>query len=117
MAEDISPQKLSSLIKERLEELEIIDVREPVEYDLIRIKGSKLIPLGSFMDRTAEVDWSKHVVFVCRSGSRSKIATLMSGARGSRVYNLKGGISSAYRLGHAGIFEIGGGVAELNHYL
>ncbi len=72
--------------------LEIIDVREQEEADIVRIKNSKLIPMGELMDRLDEIDWTKKVIFVCRSGSRSGYMAQMIEQIGKKVVNLEGGI-------------------------
>lgn len=51
--------------------LELIDVREPSEFQEIHVIGSKLIPMGEIERRFKEIDWSKEVIFICRSGGRS----------------------------------------------
>ena len=73
-------------------ELEIVDVREKDEYDLIRIKNSKLIPLSEIGGRIAEIDWNKKVILVCRSGSRSNYVAQALAASGKETINLTGGI-------------------------
>ena len=49
------------------ENLEIIDVREEYEFDQVRIKGSKLIPLQNMQAHLDKINWNKEVVFICRS--------------------------------------------------
>ncbi len=71
---------------------EIIDVREPFEFDQVRIKGSKLLPLSSFVSKIGEIDWSKEVVFVCRTGGRSAQVTSALQDAGYEGKNLSGGI-------------------------
>lgn len=90
--ENINGKQLKKMIDERLEELEIIDVREQDEYDLIKIKGSKLIPLSEIGSRINEIDWTKKVVLVCRSGSRSGYIAQMLTEHGKNVMNLQSGI-------------------------
>lgn len=50
---------------------EVIDVREPSEYAEGHIRGSKLIPMGKLERKLDDIDWSREVIFVCRSGNRS----------------------------------------------
>ena len=90
--QNINGKQLKVMLKNNPEELEIIDVREQDEYDLIKIKGSKLIPLSEIGSRMNEIDWSKKVILVCRSGSRSGyIAQALAGI-GKDTINLAGGI-------------------------
>ena len=92
---DISADELRQLIKNKKENLEIIDVREPDEYAIIHIKGSKLIPMNELGQRLEEIDWKKDVVFICRSGSRSKMAGLLYGTDHD-IKNLELGIYECF---------------------
>jgi sulfur dioxygenase len=89
---EITPEAL----EERLGSVQIIDVREPAEFDaeLGHIAGARLIPLGQLQQRRAgEIDPARPVVLVCRSGTRSAQATLLLGKGGfARVANLAGGM-------------------------
>ena len=51
--------------------LELIDVREPAEFSEAHIKWSRLIPMGKLENKLDTIDWSKEVIFICRSGGRS----------------------------------------------
>jgi adenylyltransferase/sulfurtransferase len=65
-------------LKERLdrgEPIVIVDVREPQEYQINRIAGSKLIPLGELPQRYQELDQDAAIVCQCKSGMRSAKAT------------------------------------------
>ena len=74
---------------------QVLDVREPNEFtgSLGHIAGASLIPLGSLNQRFSEIDKSKPVVVVCRSGARSAQASVMLKNAGfPRVANLAGGM-------------------------
>jgi adenylyltransferase/sulfurtransferase len=83
-------------LKERLdrgEPIVIVDVREPQEYQINRIAGSTLIPLGELPQRYEELDADAAIVCQCRSGARSAKATAFLRSVGFRnVRNLAGGI-------------------------
>jgi molybdopterin/thiamine biosynthesis adenylyltransferase/rhodanese-related sulfurtransferase/molybdopterin converting factor small subunit len=83
-------------LKRRLdagEDLTVVDVREPREWQICRIDGARLMPLGSLPERLHELDSSRTYVLQCRSGARSAIAIgLMRQAGFRRLFNLKGGI-------------------------
>ena len=74
----------------------ILDVREPQEYQICRIAGSTLIPLGDLPNRLAELpsgEGAPEIVVHCKSGARSAKAVRQLVDRGfTRVRNLKGGI-------------------------
>lgn len=90
---NISSNEFREMLEKNPDSLEIIDVREQEEYAVVKIKGSKLIPLSIIPLKINEIDWNKEVVLVCKSGARSShIAKLLSSA-GKDVCNLVGGIS------------------------
>lgn len=78
-------------------DIEIIDVREPQEYAMIRIPGSKLIPQGQLPVRMGEIDFSKPVYLVCRSGSRSGAACAWLERMGKPTTNVLGGTKSLWQ--------------------
>jgi sulfur-carrier protein adenylyltransferase/sulfurtransferase len=77
---------------DRGDRLVVLDVREPQEYQINRIDGSVLIPLGELPQRYAELDPSVELVAQCKSGIRSAKAADFLRQKGYRVKNLKGGI-------------------------
>jgi molybdopterin/thiamine biosynthesis adenylyltransferase/rhodanese-related sulfurtransferase len=78
---------------DRGDRLRIIDVREPNEYQINRIAGSDLIPLGEIPRRYAELDVEEQIVVQCKVGARSaKAADFLRSVGFKHVLNLKGGI-------------------------
>jgi adenylyltransferase/sulfurtransferase len=71
----------------------LIDVREPHEYQICRIPGSKLIPLGEVPKRMNELNSADEIVVHCKSGMRSaKAVDLLMKSGFRKIHNLKGGI-------------------------
>jgi len=96
--ENITAQDLRKKLKNNPDDLEIIDVREKDEYDLIHIKGSKLISMNQLTNRLDEINWDKEVVFICRSGSRSSLmANLASDLTKQDIKNLNYGIYECFK--------------------
>jgi sulfur-carrier protein adenylyltransferase/sulfurtransferase len=83
-------------LKQRIDRGEkptIIDVREPNEYQINRIPGSALIPLGDVPKRYAELNPNEEIIVHCKSGVRSaKAADFLRSVGFKRVLNLRGGI-------------------------
>ncbi len=83
-------------LKQRMDRgdaLKIVDVREPNEYQINRIPGSELIPLGDVPKRYAELNKNDEIVVHCKMGGRSaKAADFLRSVGFTRVLNLKGGI-------------------------
>jgi adenylyltransferase/sulfurtransferase len=77
------------------EAVTLIDVREPWEYDIAQISGSRLIPLGELEERLTELPREGMLVIQCHSGGRSEYGTrLLQQAGFANVYNLEGGIEA-----------------------
>jgi adenylyltransferase/sulfurtransferase len=73
--------------------IKLIDVREPSEYQIAKIEGSQLLPLGELMSRLTELSPEEEIALLCRSGGRSAQALLWLRAAGfSQLYNVEGGI-------------------------
>jgi molybdopterin/thiamine biosynthesis adenylyltransferase/rhodanese-related sulfurtransferase/molybdopterin converting factor small subunit len=86
-------------LKERLDRgdsVQIIDVREPNEYEIARLPDSKLIPLGQVTSRMSEIDSERETVVHCKMGGRSAkaIEALKRAGFEGRLINLKGGITA-----------------------
>src|SRR5882672_4038291 len=78
---------------DRGDKLKIVDVREPNEYQINRIPGSELIPLGDVPKRYEELNKNDEIVVHCKMGGRSaKAADFLRSVGFTRVLNLKGGI-------------------------
>ncbi len=109
---DLVAEDLRAMLRERPGEVEIIDVREKKEYDIVHIRGSKLIPVNELPGRVEEIDWSKDVVFVCRSGRRSQLVAAMASSAGAEVKNLRYGIYECLKAGEGEFLEGSSGEAE-----
>ena len=84
-------------LKQRLDrgdDLFVLDVREPNEYQIANI-GGHLIPLNDLPRRVGELDTSREIVVHCKLGGRSsKAVEFLRQAGFSRVHNLAGGIQA-----------------------
>ena len=88
---EITPPELATRLKDG--DVELIDVREQHEWDIARIPGARLIPLGQFPAAIPSLDRARDIVVQCRSGVRSANAVRQLQAAGfTRVWNLAGGI-------------------------
>jgi len=92
---EITPVDLKKLLDANGKKVNIIDVREPYEFEISRIPGSKLIPLGELMDHVNELDSSQEYIIHCRSGARSAKAIRQLQQIGfKKLKNLAGGINA-----------------------
>lgn len=88
---EITPKDLKARL-DRGDDLYILDVREPHEYQICNLRGH-LIPLGDLAKRVSELDSSREIVAHCRSGKRSADAVqFLQKAGFQKIWNLKGGI-------------------------
>ena len=80
---------------DRQDKFVLVDVRERFEYDISRIPGSKLIPLGELPARLSELDSADEIVLHCKVGGRSaKALRILQEAGFRKLNNLQGGITS-----------------------
>jgi adenylyltransferase/sulfurtransferase len=100
-AEPVTPRELEiapAELKQRLDrgdELLILDVREPAEYQINRIEGSTLIPLGELPRRVHELDHAGEIIVHCRKGPRAlRAIEFLQSAGFRRLRNLSGGIDA-----------------------
>ena len=109
MAGDYTPAEVSRL--HAAGDIQLIDVRAPREHDAGHIAGTPLIELGELTARADEIDRSRPVVFYCRSGSRSAMASQAFGQAGFDAHNMTGGML-AWDAAGLPIAPEGGGVAD-----
>ncbi len=89
--DDVTAPELAELLK--MEQIDLIDVREPNEWDIGRIPTARLIPLGQLMERLNEIHGDRPIIAYCRSGGRSATALAMLRKAGfSSARHLQGGI-------------------------
>jgi len=72
--------------------LQILDVREPWEYDIAQLDGSILIPLGKLAQELGKLDQSGEWLVICHHGIRSLHACHFLERNGFQAINLSGGI-------------------------
>ncbi|MDO8213010.1 rhodanese-like domain-containing protein [Conexibacter sp. CPCC 206217] len=87
-----SPTEVNALIAEDGDAVQLVDVREPYEHDAGAIAGARHIPLGDLLANAEQLDQSRPVVFYCRVGGRSAMATDAFRASGWDARNMTGGI-------------------------
>ncbi len=87
---DYTPKEVAELLARG--EIQLIDVRQPHEHEAGRISGDRHIELAELPTRAHEIDSERPIVFYCRSGARSAMAT--DAFRGARLdaHNMSGGL-------------------------
>jgi adenylyltransferase/sulfurtransferase len=90
---EIPPRDLAERLRAG-DDLAVIDVREPHEWEIARLEGARLIPLGSLAEALPSLDLTRDIVVHCKTGVRSAKAVRQLQAAGfTRVWNLAGGIT------------------------
>jgi sulfur-carrier protein adenylyltransferase/sulfurtransferase len=90
---EITPRELDARVR-RGDAFDLIDVREPHEWEIARIAGARLIPLATLAEELPTLDSARDIVVHCKTGGRSARAVRQLQAAGyRRVWNLAGGIT------------------------
>ena len=90
-AHELTPTQLKEALDR--DQIVLIDVREPYEWEAGRIASARHIELERLAGRAEEVPSDRPVVFLCRLGVRSAMATQAFRASGWDAYSLGGGIT------------------------
>lgn len=91
---NVNPRELKEKL-DRGEEPILLDVREPWEFSLARIEGSKLIPMAEIFDRLPDLDPQAETVVICHHGARSAYVTRILDRSGfESAFNLEGGLDA-----------------------
>jgi adenylyltransferase/sulfurtransferase len=91
---DIDPTEVKAK-QDRGDQFILVDVREPHEFQIARIPGSVLIPLGEVGKRIGELDPNAEIVMHCKMGGRSaKAVDLLKQNGYTKVRNMTGGITA-----------------------
>ncbi|MBM7097851.1 MULTISPECIES: rhodanese-like domain-containing protein [Alteribacter] len=89
----VDVNELKDLMNNKPEDMVVIDIREPDEYDSGHIPGVPLLPMHSVPEMIEGFDKDKEYVFICRSGNRSQNVALYLKDQGfDRVVNYHGGM-------------------------
>jgi rhodanese-related sulfurtransferase len=94
---ELSPHEVAGLLARG--EIQLIDVREPCEHAAGHIAGARHLPLEHLASRADEIDRNTPVVFHCRLGVRSAMATRAFAASGWTARNMAGGIAAWHAEG------------------
>ena len=92
LPEELSARQLADLLNDA--DVQLVDVREPYEHEAGRISGDVHIELDQLPAEAGSLDRELPLVFYCRSGSRSALATQAFAASGFDAHNLAGGLQA-----------------------
>ena len=86
---DLSPERVAELLERG--EAEVIDVREPYEWEAGHLPGARHIELERLASQAETLDRDRPVVFVCRLGARAGMAAQAFRSAGYEAFNMAGG--------------------------
>jgi rhodanese-related sulfurtransferase len=87
---EYTPQEVAALLQR--DEIQLVDVRQRYENEAGRIAGGRLIELADLPAQAETIDRDHPVVFYCRSGARSAMATQAFRQAGYDAFNMVGGL-------------------------
>jgi rhodanese-related sulfurtransferase len=90
LQEDVTPEQVADLHARG--EIELVDIREPYEHEAGRIAGARHVELARLSEQAGSFDSERPLVFYCRAGGRSAMATQAFRASGFQALNMKGGL-------------------------
>ncbi len=90
MEVDYSPAQVAELLDQG--QIQLVDVRQEYEHEAGRIGGDRLIELADLSAQAGTIDRDRPVVFYCRSGARSAMATAAFRDAGFDAHNMVGGL-------------------------
>jgi sulfur-carrier protein adenylyltransferase/sulfurtransferase len=92
---EISVEEFQDEREAKGDDLILVDVREPHEWEIAHIEGARLIPLSQLPDRLNELDGHAEIVTHCHHGARSlKALEILKGAGYGKVRSMAGGIDA-----------------------
>jgi rhodanese-related sulfurtransferase/rubrerythrin len=105
----ITPEEVRTIIKEKsADKYDLLDVRQPSEYEQGHIPGAELIPLAELQSNLDRFQPDRMTIVYCRSGNRSRSGVgILNGGGLDYVYNMEGGILAYNGLVAAGPPEAG----------
>jgi rhodanese-related sulfurtransferase len=92
---DVQPE----WVREKRDEIQLIDVREDYEWEAGRLEGARHIELERVASQADTIDREKPVVFYCRVGARSGMAANAFRRAGYDAYSMDGGITAWHERG------------------
>lgn len=87
-----TPQELANQLNTAAQPIQLLDVREPWEYNIVHLENSHLVPLSQLTYGLNELDKDLPVVVICHHGIRSAHACYLLERLGFQAINLTGGI-------------------------
>ena len=96
---DVPEIDVAELAARKVEEVSLIDVRRPDEFEVARVPGARLIPLGDLVERIDEVPTDGTVYVICATGVRSAKAAAHFRSLGIDAINVAGGTKAWMEAG------------------
>lgn len=93
--EEITPEELHGQMASSTDEMVLLDVREPFEFEICHINGSINIPMNEVPARIDDLDADARYIVICHHGGRSmQVAMFLQRNGFAEVCNLEGGVDA-----------------------
>jgi rhodanese-related sulfurtransferase len=89
---EVTPERVAGLLGSG--DVQLVDVREPQEYDAGRIAGARHIEVARLAAEAGSLDPARPVYFYCRVGGRSWMAATAFRRAGIDAYSMAGGLEA-----------------------
>jgi len=96
---EIEPARVAEMLRDDPHGAQVIDVRESYEHEAGHIAGTRHVELERVASQADTIDRDRPVVFLCRLGARSAMATSAFRAAGYDAWSMRGGISAWHAQG------------------
>ncbi len=92
--QEFSALKLNAYLESCEQEPLLLDVRQPWEFDICRIKNSQLLPMSQITSALESLDVNRETVLICHHGIRSRrVGNYLEQAGFRNIINLSGGVA------------------------
>lgn len=91
--QEMTVEQLKSRLEQNADKPLLIDVREPWEFAVCHIDGSKLVPMREIPNKLNDIEADKDIIVICHTGMRSRqVCYFLENAGFGNVFNLSGGV-------------------------
>ena len=98
---DLEITRAETLARHQSGDIQLVDVREPYEFEAGRIAGARHVELGRLGEQAGELDAGRPIVFYCRLGARSAMAAQAFRRAGFDAWSMAGGLEAWAQEGRA----------------
>ena len=92
---ELTSDECKAYLEKAVDKPLLLDVREPWEYEIVRLEDSRLIPMRTIPQQAASLDPAQETIVICHHGIRSRsVAKFLEGLGFTNLINLRGGLDA-----------------------